>query len=85
MITGFIINAVYIALYNLIDIFPNGSGLDSNISSSFTTMVGYAYSYSWLLPIGTLITVLIIAVTFQSGILLFKIINWIIGKIRGSN
>jgi hypothetical protein len=85
MITGFLINALGILVSNLIALLPTSSGFTSGFNTSLTQFFGYAYSFNDIFPIDTLITVLGLTVAFQAGVLLFKMFNWVLGKIRGSN
>jgi len=84
MITGLIINFFYILLFNLLAFLPDSQGLPSAVASSFTSLSGYAHAWDYIFPIYTLLYILTLSALFHVGILGFKIVNWIINKVRGS-
>lgn len=84
MITGWIINAIYILFYNLLVFLPDSTGLNSNITSAITTVASNAHSIDGLFPVYTLIEILKLVVIFEIGVSSFKIINWVLNKVRGS-
>jgi len=84
MIGTFLLNALSGLLLLLISILPSYA-LPSSISSSLASVISYGQAFSFIFPISTLITVAGLALLFHLGILGFKLLNWIIGKVRGSN
>lgn len=82
MITGFFLKIFYTLILFFVDLLPV-IAFPSQISSAFTTITGYVNSMSFLLPIGTLITVLSYALVFHVSILLWRLANLVASYIRG--
>jgi len=85
MITGAVISIFTWFVTSMIGLLPVSTGLPDDFGASLTLVLDYAKSYGFIFPMQTLIEVAILAVTFHTGILGFKLVNWIIGKLRGSN
>jgi len=75
----------YLFLLGLLAILPSSAGLPSGFNTALSGIFNGAYAYNSIFPIDTVVTILQFLVIFEGGILLFKIVNWIIGKVRGSN
>lgn len=84
MITETILYLVYQAISSAINLLPNFSGIPDSASSAFNTGIAAIKSMGLFLPVGTLFTVLALIVSFELGVLLYKIVNWVINKTRGS-
>lgn len=60
---------------------------DVSLSSSFaqavTTGMGYASRLNHFLPIGPILYVMGIILTFEAGLVTYKIVMWVIKRIRG--
>lgn len=84
MILAFLINSFYILIYNVFSILPDSTGLSSDIIDSITVMVEYSHTVDAIFPIETLVDALKYILIFEVGIFSFKIINWVISKVRGS-
>lgn len=84
MITGFIIDLFHTFLFNIIEFFPIGNGLPTEISDAITLIYGYLTAWSWLLPVYDLLTAVIFVISFELGVLGVKAILWIIRTVRGS-
>jgi len=85
MITGFIINAFYVLVYNLVALFPTGDlGIPQAFIDGLDLIVGYMYAWDWLLPIGELLSAFVTVIGFYAVLIAIKGILWIIRTIRGS-
>ncbi len=83
LLTG-IIELIRALIDLLIDLFPSPSSLPSGINDAFTLLGQYFQKANAILPVDTMITILGLILTLESGILAFKIANWVINKFRGS-
>lgn len=54
------------------------------ITDGWLFLVGTLWSFDWLLPIGTLITLFQLTVGLEILVWVFDILHWIYKKIRGS-
>jgi len=82
MITGFFIQ-IFLALVGFfIGVLPIYA-LPSGISSAFTLIMGYVNALSFLFPVGTLLTVVGIAIFFHISMFAMDAILYIIHLIRG--
>lgn len=85
MITGFLITAFYVLIYNLVAIFPTGDlGIPSGFTDGLTLIVSYLHNFSWLLPVDDLLAALVFVVGVWATLLVVKVVLWIIRTIRGS-
>lgn len=86
-ILGFVLHFFYLLVFAIT--FPLRSlsdvSLNSNIASSLTTASGYLHSINAILPVDTMLTILGISLSFESGYLFYKIIMWVIKKIPTIN
>lgn len=65
-------------------VLPASSGLPSFITNAISTLLGYMYAFSYIIPVNTLISAIIIAISFEAGILTFRAFRFIINLLRGS-
>lgn len=84
MIIGFLLNIFFNIIYYFLSLLPTG-GLSSNVATAFNYIFGVLHSFDFIIPTGTVVSILTILVTFHGAILLFNMLNWTLGKIRGSN
>lgn len=83
MITNAILNLLYIAISAfLIPIkqLPDAT-LPANISSAIQTAQGYFSSFNFIFPVSTFIAIIGIVLTIEAGVMIYKVIMWIIKKI----
>lgn len=71
-------------IHTLISVLPTGT-LPSAITASLVFMVSAMRSFDWFFPIGTLLSASAVILSFEGSVLTFKGLNWLLGKIRGSN
>jgi len=81
MITSIFINTAYYILGFLVNLFPVSSGFPSEVGEAFTYLGGYVGMIDPLVPVDTLIEAVTILVTVELGILTFRILAWLLGKI----
>lgn len=72
--------AIFILLLNFL---PVAVPLSSTFSVSFATLVASMKAWNFILPIDELFQVFVFLIVFESLILLFKIIRWIVHLVRG--
>lgn len=73
--------AFFLVALNLL---PIAGALPSGIASGFTLIIGYMKSWNFFFPITELFTLAALVLTFEAGILLFKIVKWLISIVRGN-
>lgn len=83
MITGFIINSLYVLLYNILSVFPTGT-LPTEVSNAFGTIIGFVNDFSFLIAIDALLTVVGLVISFELAIVAVKVILWLVRTVRGS-
>lgn len=82
MITGFFLNVLLVLLnffFGLVPPFP----MPAPVLSSLTFIVGLMNAWTWLFPVGTLLTVVGLSISFHLALVLFDLAIWIIHLIRG--
>jgi len=85
MIIGIIIT-LFVEFLNLIfQLLPASNGLPTGITTSINTMWGYLTACPYFSPVQAIYICLGIVLIFEMSVLGFKAINWVIGKVRGSN
>jgi len=82
MILTFFFNTIFVLLTLVVGALPVGS-LPTAISSSFALFWGYANQFSYVFPIGTLLTAFAVVIGFDIAILGWHFLNWAIRKIPG--
>lgn len=82
MITGFILTVVSNFLLGLFILLPEG-----HLPSDLTDSIGYFWaifnSFSYIIPVSTVLTVLALVLSFELVLLLWSMVHWIIRKIPG--
>lgn len=83
MITGFFLEIVYQFINFLIGLLPLGESIPQTWINGVYTIWSYINSFSFIVPVNTLVSVLAIAVTFHLFIFAWKGLHWIWSLIRG--
>lgn len=65
--------------------FLDDVSLPSDIAASIATASGWLGSFSFALPIGTILTVFFLVLATEGLIFAYKIVRWIYNKIPGVN
>lgn len=84
MITEIILRMFRSVLQIALMLLPNSSPLPIQIQSSLNSMSTYFNYANKLLPIDTIFVIIGLGLLFESTILLFKLVNFAINKLRGS-
>jgi len=87
MITTFIITILYysiVAITSPLRLLPDVA-LPNDMINSIQTASTYIYAIDVAIPTGTILTIFGLFIAVESGVLLFKGINWIIRKIPSIN
>jgi len=82
MITGFFLQVFYVLITAIFSLFPSWS-LPPEFLSSLLVVWFDVNSFSFFVPIPTLLTVLSLSLVFWAGILILDIVLWILHLIRG--
>jgi len=81
MITSLFVTTAYYILSFIIELFPVSAGFPSEVPSAFQYLGGYVGMLDPLIPVDTLLTAVSILLVVELGILSFRILSWLIGKI----
>jgi len=81
MIIGFLLSLPGYLLQAIIAILPSGEPMPTPWINGVYTIWEYIESFSFIVPVSTLLTVLGLALTFHLAIFGFKAFHWIITKI----
>jgi len=81
MIADFFLRIAYWFAAGLIGMFPQSSGFPPEAHSAMQTLGGYFGMFSPIIPMGTLLTCLILAFSVEIGIYGFRTLKWIISHI----
>jgi len=82
MIFTLILNFFFLLITGLVGLLPTGN-LPAVIGTSFTYIVSIANEFTYVIPIPTLLEALGVVVVFDTAILVWHFVNWIIRKIPG--
>jgi len=82
MITGFLLQLFYVFIVFLVSALPSVA-LPTAFSAAFVLVWGYLSSFSFLFPMPTLVSVLLLAISFHIALLIFDFSLWLIHLIRG--
>lgn len=82
MITGFLLESFYGIIVFLFSLFPT-LALPTAVTTAVTLAFSYLNQFSFLLPVGSLLTVVGLALTFHVALLTFDFSIWVIHLIRG--
>jgi len=83
MITGFILTLIYQFISFTVGLLPTGSAFPSEWTAGIYTVWGYVNSFSFVVPVGTLVSALAIAMSFHLFVFAWKAMHWIYSLIRG--
>jgi len=82
MITTFFLNLFVAFIGLIVAVLPTG-GLPPAIGSAFAYFWGVVNSFSYVVPVDTLLQAALVVLVFDGALLLWYFINWIIRKIPG--
>lgn len=68
-----------------ISLLPNATPLPLGLDQSLTTFVSFFGGANMFFPIATLVTIATIVFAIEASIFLFKTVNWVYNKLRGSS
>jgi uncharacterized membrane protein len=85
MIADAMITIITSLIATLLAILPDSTGLPAGAQSAFTDMMGFMYTFDFILPIATIITILGIAMAFHASMFTFRGITWLLQKFPGVN
>jgi hypothetical protein len=84
MITGWLLKLIGIVILWVISLLPDvGTGLPTGISDAITAVAGYINAFSFFFPFATLFEVVGVALTFEVAVLLWRMFNWTIKRVKG--
>jgi hypothetical protein len=83
MIVTFILNIFYRFILTVISVLPTASALPSAVDTALTYVFSLMWYLNYLLPIDTLVTILLLALTFHLALALWSLGYRIIGIVRG--
>lgn len=83
MIISFLLQAVFYIVGLFVAILPTGS-LPSQVSSGFSSIVGYMYAVNNFFPIDTLIYLAGLALAVQAVIVIWNLGHMLIRYVRGN-
>lgn len=83
MIIGFLLNILYGFINLLVGYLPLGGSVPASWTSGIYTIWGYLNSFSFVVPVNTLVICLGIAFIFHTFIFAWHGVHWIISLIRG--
>jgi len=82
MITTFLLSLFFGLIGLLLAILPVGH-LPEVMTTAFAYFLGVANTFSYVIPVATLLQALVVVVAFDGAILVWHFINWVIRKIPG--
>jgi len=80
MIISFFLSTIYSLVNLIVGILPTGS-LPSGFSTGLSYLWGIMNTFSYVLPVDTILQALIVALTFDAVILVWHFIHWGLRKI----
>jgi len=83
MIIDVILQIPLFFLKMVLALIPSSGGLPAGVGSAISTAVGYIRGVSFIFPIETLFTILLLILGIEAGLLVWKFINWLIKKVPG--
>ena len=85
MIATAILTVFYTFIIFLVGILPSSAGLSTDVTNAISNAFDIAYDFDFIIPMGVVVDVILIALLFHVGILSFKAIVWLMRKIPGIN
>jgi len=83
MITYLLVFPIYLFAAALASLLPVAS-LPSGVTDAVSGVATYASQLDGMFPVATIASVLVLTVSFEGGVLVFRGIRWIIKTVRGS-
>jgi uncharacterized membrane protein YdfJ with MMPL/SSD domain len=83
MIVTFFLQIAYSFLNFLVGLLPTGGSFPASWTSGIATVWGAVNVFSFIVPVGVLVTALGIAVTFHLFVFSWKFLHWLWSLIRG--
>lgn len=71
----------YFIFAGLLALLPDSSGLPDAIADGFQYVFGFLYAFDFLLPVSSIVSVLLIALSFEVAIQIWHLAHWIARKI----
>lgn len=84
MISNLLLLFFYYFFLGVITLFPNFTELPQDVDNAMNTISPYFIQAKAFVPMETLITILSSIILFETGLLTFKLINFVFKKLRGS-
>lgn len=82
MITGFFLNIGLTLITYFVNLLPVRP-FPTEIAGAITAIVGYMNAFSFIFPVGTLLTVLGLALTFHLTVILWNFSHLVLRYLRG--
>lgn len=82
MITSFFLTLFYWLINAVLSVLPVGH-LPAIMSTAFAYIVNVANSFSYIIPVSTLLQAVAVVIAVDGAIMLWHFANWIIRKIPG--
>lgn len=84
MITSVLMNLFLTCISFCFSFLPDSDSLPSQISDSLLVFASYFNKADSLFPVSTVFTIIALGVSVELALFFFKLINWVLNKIRGS-
>jgi len=82
MISTFLLTLLYSFLNLITGILPTGH-VPAIMQTAFAYFVGIANSFSYVIPVATLLQAMAVVIAVDGAIMVWHFINWIIRKVPG--
>lgn len=80
MIVGFFLNIVLAFVTVVIGLLPT-TPFPTQISTGIIMMWGYVNLFSMVIPVETILTVIVLSILYEAGILLWHAFHWLLRRI----
>lgn len=84
MISTGLLYILYGLIAGMMLLIPNTEGLSGDFSDALTFFIEKADEWNGFIPSYHLLSILVIVFIIEGGIASYKVVNWIINKVRGS-
>jgi len=84
MITGALISILSWVILGVSFFLPTGNFLPANFADLLSDIIGYAYSWDWLIPVTTMIEILSATIIFYVAELAWKGGKYMLHLLRGN-
>lgn len=85
MITSFFIGLGSLILSGFAAILPDSVGLPAEFETALQTFFGNAYAFNSVFPVDTLVQVAGLLISFEVGIMLYRLTRWVFASIPFSS